>query len=217
MTPAPKKSAPGQPAPAGRTDDQPGLHDEDPIAHRCMQYLLGELTAGEAARLEGELSASPEVNRELLVHADLLCAMSASAASRSQLPSIEPLPSSDAQLSAGVTSRAGHWWMIVAATAACLAVAVAGFLWHREHDLDSTRREASHTTPSGDEALMIARVWATDHVRQATVEEWDVADVEVDLVDDPLVDDDSFLAWMVVAVAADAERQSTTTGATTDG
>lgn len=214
MTPAPKKSIPNASVPS----DQPDYQDEDTVAHRCMQYLLGELSASESARLEGELSASAEVNRELLVQADLLCAMAVSQSSRSQLPSVDTLPSHDSQPSADATTRhARQGLMIVATTAACLAVAVAGFLWQRENDRDEVKREASVPTAQGDEDLLIARAWATSHVSQTRVDEWDLAEGEVDLVDDPPADDDSYLAWLVVAVAADAEVQSTTSGVTSDG
>jgi hypothetical protein len=218
MTPAPQESAAKESAPSrSPPNDLPDLQGEDPIAHRCMQYLLGELSAPESVRLEGELKASPAVNRELLVQADLLCVLAASQASGSQLPSVTPLPSPDSQPSTGFTAHARHWVMIVAVTAACLAVAIAGFLWQREDDLGAARLEASDHTAQGDEALLIARAWATSHVSQTSVEDWGGAEGEVDLVDDQPADDDSFLAWMVVAVAADAEVQSTASGVTSDG
>jgi hypothetical protein len=208
MTPAPNESAP---------NDQPEQSGEEGIAQRCVQYLLAELSSTEAAQLESELKTSPAVNRELLLQAELLCALAASQATPSQLPSLEAAPSLESLPTAGFTAHGRHWVMIIAALAACLVVAIAGSLRQRENDLDAARLEASNRAAVNDEALLIARVWASSHVSMGNVEDWGGAEGEVDLVDDPPANDDSFLDWMVVAVAADVEVELATSGTTSDG
>lgn len=206
MNPAPNEPAPNDPLAAadGR--------DGDLLAQRCMQYLLGELSASEVATLENELRTSPAVSREMLLQSELLCFLADAQRSDIRLPSRAATPSP------AFPALARNWVLMIATLAACLAVAIVGFYRLRDPDRDAARLAATHRdTPGrrtqGDEALLIARAWAASQSSEVSDEDWGVSEAEVDFVTDQPADEDAFLDWIVVAVAADAKVQSTQPGA----
>ena len=46
---------------------------DEATSERCMRYLLGELSADEAATFEQSLGSSPELGDELQRQSELLC------------------------------------------------------------------------------------------------------------------------------------------------
>ncbi len=191
--------------------DRSDLPAIDSLAsERCMEYLLGELTPPQSIVFEQQLALSAELNRELLVQAEILFALSAGP------PSVVVVPP---------THSPNHTWRTVSlilTLAACVAVAFVGF-HSRPEDDQSVARLSTASQQTTAEALLIAQAWAANRSHVATNEDelgvsesaLPESEFDFDAADAP--DDDSVLAWMVVGVAADADTNAAATGATSDG
>lgn len=171
------------------------------MQERCIDYLLGELSAEESADFEGHLAASPELNRELLAQSDLLCAMTRSAKT-------VPLASDNTG-----TSLA-RWTVLVATLAAGIVAAVVGFRSLSDPDQSIARLPAANESVES-EALLIAQAWADGQRDDSIV--LTVSDSRYEFIDEDeldldteilAADDDVLPSWMIVALAADAESQS---------
>jgi hypothetical protein len=201
-------------------------------AMRCMQYLLGELSADDRAVFEKQLGESAELGDELLAQSELILAVTAET-TQEVAP---PLSSSD---------RRWRVVAVVSALAATFLISLIGLHWQSDRGL--TRRDkptdpaasvgAGGTTDANEqvdahrrEAMMIAQAWATDHrvgagladaERTLTDSEWELAGDEFNdaetFNDQDSHDHDSVLAWMVLAVADQPDSQSASSGATSDG
>lgn len=189
---------------AANHHDRTADDDQSPL-DRCMLYLLGELSAAESAEFEQCLAESPELNRELLVQSELLCALAAG--ENTAIVTVATPPSS-------VVWRA---IIVISALAACLTIALVGFrsLPENEQSVASVDVAANELN---EEALLIAQAWAASRVLDKITEaDWSAVETEFDLNSLDAPDNDSVLSWMVVAVAADADMNASPAGASSDG
>lgn len=157
-------------------------------ADQCLLYLLGELDPQQTELFELRLESSPALCDELLSQASVISAWSAANGRNTR--------------TAVVQSRLGHplRWSIVAtlvAVAACIALLLNGI-----RDVDSP------TLTSTSEELLIAKAWVDNQHSGLTLLDGDLdlsLDRELDESDtvaDEVSDVDATLAWLVPAVSA---------------
>ncbi len=212
MTPSPNNDfdptaarAEDAPVPAGAT-----VAADQASSERCMDYLLGQLSRPDAIALEQQLATSPEWNRELLIQSQLLCALAD--------------PESPVEVAVSPFQSNSLWRRLAAVSviAAGLLIAVVGSgVWQDDALSDNDHSVASHDeggNTSSEETLLIARAWAANHSDFSTPDdELSVSIAEPDWDFDDTLHDDSVMSWMVAAVVADTDAETSPSGATSDG
>ena len=185
-----------------------------PASERCLQYLLGELSALDSAAFEEELADSGELNDELLAQSELLLAIANAGAGVDASAGVEAGVAVDvdgqrasaAMLPGGRSQRRTLRWIV--SLAACLAIAWLG-----------ARLATDPANEAQDEELQIARAWAAEQQLVSAVEE------EPRLPEEPTLFElqgesshrDAVVGWMLVAVAADDADSGTGRGGHGDG
>ncbi|MCG8653923.1 MAG: hypothetical protein MI861_29055 [Pirellulales bacterium] len=210
---------------SGSDDADRQLSSADLDQQQCMLYLLGEMSAADSLAFEQRLSESPRLNRELLIQAELLTALSSCQEKAAPVLTAPVLtaPISAVPISAATVSASpspGSWkrWVaVVSSLAAAMMLAVAGYRLLGTHQ--STTAEQSRDS-SGEETLKIAQAWAT--AGQQRVELLQQPAVELDWATEESAEqrsawDDAVPSWMVAAVAADDSSSAQQGVTTSDG
>ncbi len=177
------------------------VENDDAITERCTEYLLGELSAQQSREFEQQLANSPQLNRELLVQAELLCALSTPDAP------VEVIATSTPSLMRRAITA-------ISALAACLAIAFVGIRSSQNSD-NNVASIGNQPNESNDQTLLIAQVWASQQADATNIDEAiEPPETEFDLGLEELPEDDSVVSWMVAAVA---DENASETAVTSDG
>ncbi|QEG02475.1 hypothetical protein Mal15_65960 [Stieleria maiorica] len=183
--------------------------DRDPLLRqRCSDYLLGEMTAADAAAFESEFD-SAVVAQALLRESELLC----NVAARS-LPAgdaIAPTPRSQPPLETTITTTRTRQRVMLLITSLAASILVLS-LYRMNSPQNQIDRNAtalnleSIPNPAAFE-YELAKTWVDPAIDWETIDwqavDWETTDLNGEAADDAseAVDDDSF-SWMVVAVEA---------------
>lgn len=204
-------------AAAARESETTPLADE-----RCCRYLLGELSAEEAAQFESQLATSPALNRELQWQSELLISLAGAPADVS-LPHVAIKSNSERGLFAARGLRVA---IALAASVLFALIVVRTTDTDRRQTRQADRRaggdeRATIAWSPADETLLIARAWAdsatlSDSAVEDSVSGQSVAEDRV-IASDAMIDSDwnepsaetaetqeSTVDWMIAAISADA-------------
>lgn len=150
---------------------------DEATSERCMRYLLGELSADEAATFEQSLGSSPELGDELQRQSELLCMVSQA--------TFDP-----PQLTSQATSDSFAKWIEAAvALAACFLVAFIG--WNLVSKSNASAIQ---------EDVLIAQAWADTDTIALELSSVDEIELEMDSDFEIESDVDDSLSWVVTAV-----------------
>ncbi|MCO8124239.1 hypothetical protein NHH03_21025 [Stieleria sp. TO1_6] len=173
--------------------------NRDALRQRCLDYLLGDMTAGEIQTFESHLG-DPAVSDALQRESQLLLELSTSAPTP-RAPSALPCPADEPHRSHRHSRSAALW---AAALAATVLVAI-GYGWSisRPAGMMAQSDDAQPVTPAFE--LQLARTWVHpaidwDATQNDSIETLVDSDDHVVLPDEN--ESDGSLDWMVVAVEA---------------